>query len=60
MATSPRTVLVVLDATHDDQLDSTAAELIGAAAPLGTPVVLTTNPAHTEARRARRSRGADH
>ncbi|WP_311475568.1 electron transfer flavoprotein subunit alpha/FixB family protein [uncultured Corynebacterium sp.] len=49
MATSPRTVLVVLDATHDDQLDSTAAELIGAAAPLGTPVVLTTNPAHTEA-----------
>ena len=49
MATSPRTVLVVLDATHDDQLDSTAAELIGAAAPLGTPVVLTTNPAHAEA-----------
>lgn len=41
-------VLVVPDISFDGSVDLGAAELIGAASAVGTPVVLTTNAAHAE------------
>lgn len=41
-------VLIVPDISFDGGVDLGAAELIGAAAAIGTPVVLSTDPAHAE------------
>lgn len=43
-------VLVIVDVLHDGQIAPTSAELIGAAAQIGTPVVLlATTPGHAQA-----------
>ena len=47
--TSTDPVLVLLADTLDGSPDPAAAELIGAASTLGTPVVLATSAAHAEA-----------
>ncbi|AWB84535.1 electron transfer flavoprotein subunit alpha/FixB family protein [Corynebacterium liangguodongii] len=41
-------ILVVINPTYDGSLDPAAAELIGAAAQVGTPVALTLEPAHAD------------
>ena len=42
-------ILVVPDRSHDGSLDPHAAELIGAASEIGTPVVLIDDPTHADA-----------